>query len=149
MAKFQHHYLKNRLTSTDIYPLTLPTRLDSSQASSTVPSSEFLPYVSTQMIKSYEQMFFLNGYKHEATKATKSNPSSSKPLPMRKVTLDHLTQQTMITPQSYSTSPSIPMTHHHIKFIRHGATPSHLPNITCPYLTCATQNQKKNATFSI
>ena len=92
---------------------------------------------------------FLNGYKHEATKATKLNPSSSKPLPMQKVTLDHLIQQTMITPRSYSTAPSIPMTHHHIKLKSNGATPSHLPNITCPYLTCVTRNQKKNATFSV
>ena len=41
-----------------IYPLTLPTHLDSSQASSTVPSSKFLPYVPTQMTKSYERRFF-------------------------------------------------------------------------------------------
>ena len=58
MAKFQHHYSKNRLISTYIYPLTLPSRLDSSQASSTVPSSEFLLNIPTQMIKSYEQRFF-------------------------------------------------------------------------------------------
>ena len=72
MAKFQHHYLKNRLISTYIYPLTLPTRLDSSQASSTVPSSEFLLYVPTQMIKSYEQKFFrrlqARGYKSNQIK---------------------------------------------------------------------------------
>ena len=35
---------------------------------------------------------FLNGYKHEATKVTKLNPSSSKQSPMRKLTTDHLPQ---------------------------------------------------------
>ena len=58
MAKSQRHCSKNLLISTYIYHLTLPTRPDSSQASSTVPYSEFLLYVPTQMIKSYEQKFF-------------------------------------------------------------------------------------------
>ena len=87
--------------------------------------------------------FFLNGYKHGATKVTKLNPSSSKQSPMRKATLDLQPQKTMITPRSYSTSLSTLMTHHHIKSNRHGATPSHHRDITCPILICATQNQKK------
>ena len=91
---------------------------------------------------------FLNGYKHEATKVTKLNPSSSKPSPMQKVTMDHPTRKTLITPRSYSTYPSTLMTHHHIKSNRHGATLSHRPDITCPFLICATRNPKKNATFS-
>ena len=74
MVKFQHHSLKNLLIYTYIYLLTPPTRPDYSQASSTVPSSEFLPYVPTQMIKHYEQRFFLNGSRHEATKAHKIKP---------------------------------------------------------------------------
>ena len=121
---------------------------DSSQASSTVPYSEFLLYVPTQMIKSYEQKFFLNSYKHEATKVTKLNPSSSKQSPVRKLTMDHLPEKATIRQRSYSTSLSTLMTHHHIKSNRHGATPSHRPDTICPFLTCATQNTKKNATFS-
>ena len=148
MAKSQHRCSKNLSISTYISHLTLPIRLDSSQASSTVPYSEFLLYVPTQMTKSNKQKFFLYGYKHEATKVTKLNPSSSKPSPVRKVTMDHPTQKTMITPRSYSTYPSTLMTHHHIKSNRHGATPSHRPDITCPFLICATRNPKKNATFS-
>ena len=148
MVKSQHHYSKSRLISTSIYPLTLPTRLYSSQESSTVSSSEFslCSDANDQILRT---KVFLYGYKHEATKVTKLNPSSSKPLPMRNVNLDHLTKQTMITLRSYSTPPSTPMTHHHIKLNRHGATPLHPLNITCPYLTCATRNPKKNATFSI
>ena len=81
-------------------------------------------------------------------KSNQIKPSSSKQSPVRKATLDHLTKKTMITPRSYSTSPSTLMTHHHIKSNRHGATLSHRPDTTCLFLTCATQNQKKNATFS-
>ena len=77
---------------------------------------------------------FLNGYKHEATKVTKLNPSSTKPSPMRKVIMDHPTQKTMITPRSYSTYPSTLMTHHHINSNRHSTAPSHRPEITCPFL---------------
>ena len=90
---------------------------------------------------------FLNGYKHEATKVTKLNPSSSKQSPMRKLTMDHLPQKTMIRERSYSTSLSTLITHHHIKFNRYGTTPSHRRDTTCPFLTCATRNPKKNATF--
>ena len=71
MAKFQHHCSKNRLISTYIYPLTKPTRLDSSQASSRVPSSEFLLYVPIHMIKSYEKNFIwlqAQGYKRNQIK---------------------------------------------------------------------------------
>ena len=84
MAKSQRCFSKNLSISTYISHLTLPIRLDSSQASSTVPYSEFLLYVPIQMTKSKEQKFFLNGYKHEATKVTKLNPSSSKPSPRAK-----------------------------------------------------------------
>ena len=91
---------------------------------------------------------FLNGYKHEVTKVTKSNHSSSKQSPVQKLNMDHLPQKTMIRQRSYSTSPSTLMTHHHIKSNRHGATPSHRPDTTCPSLKCATRNPKKNATFS-
>ena len=91
---------------------------------------------------------FLNGKKHEATKVSRLNPSSSKSSPVQKLTMDHLPQKTMIRQRSYSTYPSTLMTHHHIKSNRHGATPSHRPDITCPFLTCATRKPKKNATFS-
>ena len=85
---------------------------------------------------------FLNGYRHEVTRATKLNLSFLMELPVLKVTLDHPTQQTMSTQRSYSTYHSIPMTHHHTKFNRHVATQSHPPNTICPCLTCATQNKK-------
>ena len=83
---------------------------------------------------------FLNGYRHEVTRATKLNLSFLKELPVLKVTLDHPTQQTMSTQRSYSPYHSIPMTHHHTKFNRHVATQSHPPNTICPCLTFATQN---------
>ena len=63
-------FLKNLSTSTYISHPTPPIHRDSCEASSTVTYSEFLLYVLTPMIKSYEQKFF-NGYKHEATKVTK------------------------------------------------------------------------------
>ena len=58
--------------STYISRLIPPTRLDFYQASSTVPSSEFLLYVPTQMIKSYRLKFFkwlqARGYKSNQIK---------------------------------------------------------------------------------
>ena len=93
--------------------------------------------------------FFLNGYKHEVTKSNQIKPLFLKTIARAKsYSGPSNTKKTMITPRSYSTSPSTIMTHHHIKSNRHGASPSHRPDTTCAFLTCATRNQKNNATFS-
>ena len=132
-----------------IPPPTLPTPQGSSRVLYTVRYSEFSPYVLILMTKYFEPRCFLNDYKHEATKATKSNHSSWKLSPVQNSILDQMTQQTMIILRSYSTSLTTQMTLLHTKSNRHGDKQSHPPNTTCPYLTCATQNQKKNATFSV
>ena len=54
-------------------PPTLPTPQGSSRVLYTVRYSEFSPYVLILMTNYFEQRCFLNDYKHEATKATKSN----------------------------------------------------------------------------
>ena len=59
-----------------IPPPTLPTPQGSSRVLYTVRYSEFSPYVLIMMTNYFEQRCFLNDYKHEATKATKSNHSS-------------------------------------------------------------------------
>ena len=72
MAKSQRHCMRNPSISTYISRLIPPTHLDFYQASSTVPSSKFLLYVPTKMIKSYGINFFkwlqARGYKSNQIK---------------------------------------------------------------------------------
>ena len=58
---------------------------------STVPSFGFSPYARITTIGSCAQRFFLKDCKHEPTRATISNPYSTKPSPVHNVTLDLLT----------------------------------------------------------
>ena len=150
VAKFQHHYLKNSLISTYIYPLTLPTPLDYSQAG-IVHSTLFqiLTLCSDPNDQILRTKVFLKRLQARGYKSNQIKPLFLKAIAFAKsysgplnTTNNDLTAVIFHLPFH----PNDPPSH---KFNRHVATPSHLPNITCPYLTCATRNQKKNATSSV